>query len=131
MGKWWVFMQPYSWLQQHDKLAQIEELCYDILAAIHKFLSISTFEWTYQHIEGHQDKKSSMKELNRWGQLILVDSLAKGFILEAKSKPHHCNIKHDPWSLLHKKRKILQLAQTVYNLVHSLKARVYLWKKNN
>ena len=51
---------------------------YDILERIKKEIRISTLEWTFKHVYGHQDKKRKKKKIDNWATTnIAADKEAK------------------------------------------------------
>lgn len=111
----------------HVSLLSVAEPSYDMLVAIRRQWVHSTILWEIRHVEGHQDDKRSVDLLDRWGKLnVEMDMAAKQYIATAKQRPRHYLLKHDPWSLWYNNHKLVKnVKETLYNIVHSVEARVY------
>jgi hypothetical protein len=48
----------------------IEDPCYDLLAAIHRLMKLSPLTWSFQNVKGHQD--SLGQKLDHWAELNIL-----------------------------------------------------------
>jgi hypothetical protein len=103
----------------------IEDPCYDLLAAIHRLRTLSPLTWSFRHVKGHQD--SLGQEPDHWAELnILMDSKAKRFMPTATLLPRQLSIWMEPWSLWISGQKLTgRISSILYSLVHDERAKAY------
>jgi hypothetical protein len=116
-------------------LETIHTICdsnHDLLQAIHHELTSSSADWEGMHIKGHQDTDTPFDKLDRSSQLnVLVDKMAKSFLIETQSLPTHSTVWSRAWYItVHTIPLVTQINQTLYDLVHEKEAKAYLIKKN-
>ncbi len=101
-----------------------------MLSAIRKLWAYSPLTMKFCHVKGHQDDHSTPKDLDRWAKLNMeMDTRAKRHLEIVKRSPRHYIIMAEPWSLWCSDKKIiLDLSDTIYDLVHSEEAKAY-WKQ--
>jgi len=100
---------------------------FDLVSAARKAWTTSPVTWITRHVAGHKDKDPTHK-LDCWESLnVEADNLARDFLDIARNKPRHYSLGLEPWSLWYQGHKLLHIKQSVYDIVHSSKAREY-WR---
>jgi hypothetical protein len=65
-------------LQRLYKVTKNTRKHFDLIISITKAIELSPLEWTFSHLDGHQDDHTSYEDLDRWAQLnVMVDKDAK------------------------------------------------------
>lgn len=57
-----------------------------------------------------------------------ADQWAKTYLDTAKEQLRCYNVPYEPWSVWYKGKKLMNLSQNIYNLVHGQKA-IFSWEK--
>jgi hypothetical protein len=106
---------------------------YDVLAYIQFLWKNSPVQWKIRHVSGHQDDRSNICDIDRWGQLnIEMDRQAKQHIAYARTKPRHFSLAMEPWSLWFDGNKIItDIENKIYERVHAPEAQAYWTKRKN
>jgi hypothetical protein len=100
---------------------------FDLVSAARKAWLTSLVNWITRHVEGHKDK-DPMHRLDCWESLnVEADNLARDFLAIARNKPRHNRLSLEPWSIWYQGQKVLNIKQSVYDIVHSSAAREY-WR---
>jgi hypothetical protein len=58
---------------------------------------------------------------------VEADNLARDFLAIARNKPRHYSLSLETWSIWYQGQKVLNIKQSVYDIVHSSVAREY-WR---
>ena len=112
-------------------LPNIDDPCFGLIAAIHQVRKECPIEWKAIHIKGHQDDHLDFDKLDIWGQLnVEADPLAKCTIPLTKASPCHCIIPKEPRSLWYGSRKISNIEEELYNIIHSEEGRAHWANKD-
>jgi hypothetical protein len=103
----------------------VDDSCFDLLAAIRKVQRISPIHYLFRPVKGHQDDTG--QDLDHWAELnILMDAKAKQFLRKATDSPRYQSLQYDPWTIwIHNKKVTGNLSSVIYSLVHDEEASAY------
>jgi len=109
----------------------VDDSCFDLLAAIKKVQRTSPIHYLFRHIKGHQDDTG--QDLDHWAELnILMDAKAKQFLRKATDSPRYQSLQYDPWTIwIHNKKVTGNLSSVIYSLVHDEEASAYWASKQD
>jgi hypothetical protein len=65
-------------LNYRHKITKNSRKHFDLIQSINSAIQVSPLQWTFLHLDGHQDDYLAFEELDRWAQLnVIVDKNAK------------------------------------------------------